>query len=342
MNRIATASVSDRRVGFGEAAQRLKISTAIIEKDFWVCWMLGLLFGRDDWRNALVFKGGTSLSKVFGVIRRFSEDIDLSVSPEMLGISEQEVEEATSRNKRSKWMETMETACCNWAKNVMQPVLESAVSDVLGPCADGGRWLEYERDETTHSPVLYFHYPSAFEDGMSYIRRSVKLEFGSLTDQSPTGIHAVSPWIAEVLPAGMREMGCDVVALDVKRSFWEKATILHAEYHQESGKPMTVRYSRHYADLAALANSSHADAALADSNLRQRVVDWKAQFFARTAARYDLAKPDTFRLVPPDARVPELEKDYNEMREMFLGDPPKFSVILAALEVLEDQINQGA
>jgi hypothetical protein len=136
-------------------------------------------------------------------------------------------------------------------------------------------------------------------------------------------------------------MGCEVVALEVERSFWEKATILHAEHHRELRTPMPLRYSRHYADLAALASSPFAERALASPGLRARVVAWKDRFFARTWARYDLARPGTFRLLPPDERLPELERDYREMGEMFLDEPVPFSSLTNVLRALEDQINRG-
>ena len=202
MNRIATAASSMRSGGFEQAAARLNLQSAIIEKDFWVCWMLGLLFAPDGWGDSLVFKGGTALSKVFGVLRRFSEDLDLSVSPHVLGIDENFLKDASSRRQRDLWKEEMEGKCCVWVEQYL--------------------------------PVLYFNYPCEFPEGAAYIRRQVKLEFGSLTDQHPTGRHRVSPWLVEVLSGEMKEMGCEVVALEMERAFWEKATILHAEYHRDT------------------------------------------------------------------------------------------------------------
>ena len=201
-----------------------------------------------------------------------------------------------------------------------------------------GTWLEFQRDVASHSPVLLFHYPCTIGDGLNYIRRNVKLEFGSLTDQRPTGRHVVRPWLSDIV-RGVG--GCEVVALEIERAFWEKATILHAEHHRDPTVLMPDRYSRHYADVAALAGTTAAAAALSDVALRQRVVDWKAKFFARSWARYDLAVPGTFRLVPPDSRLAELERDYAEMRQMFLDDPVDFPDMMAALRELEQRINQG-
>jgi len=341
MNRIASMPTAERRVVFAEAAERLRIKTVIVEKDFWVCWMLGLLFGRREWGKALVFKGGTALSKVFGIIRRFSEDIDLSVSPSALGFSESEADQAASRRRRDQWMKDTEKACGRWVNERLQSRLETEITAVLGKKTGTG-WLAFEDDATTHSPVLHFHYPSTLEAETLYIRRSVKLEFGSLTDQRPVGRHRVRPWAAEVLTPPLNEMGCEVVALEVERAFWEKATILHAEHHRDLEVPMPANYSRHYADVVAMADRPETERALADDALRKEVVAWKDRFFARTWARYDLAKPGTFRLVPPAERVTELARDYQAMRDMFLDEPVSFDAILETLRKLEARINQAA
>lgn len=340
MNRIATAAPSLRASAFTEAGIRQGMASAIVEKDFWVCWMLGLLFGHPEWRKGLVFKGGTSLSKAFQAISRFSEDIDLSLCPEVLGIDAAEAEKAESRKKRDHLMGDLEVRCSEWVAQILLPELEPTVASILGR-RDGNRpWLEYVTDEASHSPVLNFHYPCEHPAGLPYIRRVVKLEFGSLTDQQPTGTHRVQPWVAESLNPEMRGMGCEVVALEIERTFWEKATILHAEHHRAPESAMPARYSRHYADLASLSKSGFVEKALVDAGIRQRVVDWKNGFFARTWARYDLARPGTFRLLPPPERRSELERDYEEMREMFIGDPIPFSRIMETLEELEERINQ--
>ena len=93
----------ERRQYFEQAAQRRGLSPIILEKDFWVCWLLALLFNSRH-RDEFVFKGGTSLSKVFGVIARFSEDIDLSLAPDFLGLSDIELLPRVSRNQANAWM----------------------------------------------------------------------------------------------------------------------------------------------------------------------------------------------------------------------------------------------
>ncbi len=323
----------ERRLYIEQAAIRRNISPVILEKDFWVCWLLGILF-ESEFAASLVFKGGTSLSKVFGVIKRFSEDIDLSLSPDFLNLPEP----GTSRNQANKWMTRAEAACGAAVQRQIGPALASAVAAVLGRTESD--WFEFLTDPGTHSPVLLFHYPSSQPDGFDYLRRSVKLEFGSLTDQQPIGRHPVRPWVADLLPDAFPDWRCEVVALEVERSFWEKATILHTEYHRPADKPTPDRFSRHYADTAALAKHPVANRAIDQHDLRNRVVQWKSQFFGSSWANYGQAKPGTFRLVPPAERQAALRRDYVAMRDMYLNEPASFEEILATLAEIENRINR--
>ncbi|WP_425399901.1 nucleotidyl transferase AbiEii/AbiGii toxin family protein [Aeoliella sp.] len=323
---------SERQLYIEQAAIQRNLSPIILEKDFWVSWLLGILF-RSEFAEHLVFKGGTSLSKVFGVIERFSEDIDLSLSPQFLELPEA----GTSRNQANKWMKKAEAACAIAVEQQIMPVLEQHVQDVLGSRESG--WFEYLTDAHTQSPVVLFHYPSSQPDGFSYLKRSVKLEFGSLTDQQPTGRHPITPWVADTLPKAFTDWQCEVVALEVERSFWEKATILHTEYHRPADKPTPDRFSRHYADTAALALHEAARQATERHDLRERVVSWKSRFFGSGWASYETAQPGTFKLIPPDSRLPDLWQDYQAMRDMYLAEPVTFDAILETLRELETKIN---
>jgi hypothetical protein len=324
----------ERRLYIEQAATTKNVLPVVMEKDFWVCWLLGILF-ESEFAGSLVFKGGTSLSKVFGVIDRFSEDIDLSLSPSFLKLPDA----GTSRNQANKWMKRAEAACAAAVENQIAPIIEATVADALGKAKQA--WFEFLLDPHTNSPVLLFHYPSSQPPGFEYLKRSVKLEFGSLTDQQPTGRHPVRPWVAEVLPVAFPDWRCEVVALEVERSFWEKATILHTEYHRPVDKPTPDRFSRHYADTAALALHATASKAIDQQDLRDRVVEWKSQFFGSSWADYSQAKPGTFHLIPPPERLAALRRDYESMRDMYLSEPASFDDILATLAKLEKRINHA-
>src|SRR5580765_3415850 len=127
----------DQALIFWETASQRGLLPVMVEKDFWVSWTLGVLFNHPELKDQLVFKGGTSLSKVFGIIERFSEDIDLSVSPAFLGISEQLVEQADSRNKRMERMKELEAACIECVRDRFLPKLERIAIEVLGERTGG-------------------------------------------------------------------------------------------------------------------------------------------------------------------------------------------------------------
>ncbi|MBI1990985.1 MAG: nucleotidyl transferase AbiEii/AbiGii toxin family protein [Betaproteobacteria bacterium] len=207
-----------------------------------------------------------------------------------------------------------------------------------GP-ADRRRPLAALRTERTHSPILNFHYPATQTTGLNYVPRAVTLELGSLTDQQPVGRHAIRPWVAEEFPAAFSDWQCEVTALELARSFWEKATILHAEYHRPQDQPTPDRYARHYADLARLLDHPNAAAFMEDKALAARVVDWKSRVFARGWARYDLARHGSFKLQPPIHRQAALAQDYATMRPMFLTEPPPFAQVMQRLAAAEQTIN---
>lgn len=340
MSAFALESAKDRADFIYQFAIPAQIPAYIVEKDFWVCWLLGRIFATPRLGADCVFKGGTSLSKVFGAIKRFSEDIDMGLTPASLGWNEAELDDAPSGSQRRKRMDKISADCATTVETTFRAELEKAVSDVLGPCPGGGTWLSYELETASHSPVLYFAYPQAVPPGV-YVAPVAKIEFGSLTDQRPTGTHPIAPLIAELVPGAFDDFRADVVALELERTFWEKATILHAEYHRPAEQPFRDRFARHYADFAALWHHPGGRAAALRLDMLERVRVHKSRFFGSSWANYATAVPGTLRIVPPDARLSELRRDYAAMQPMFLSPPPKFEEILATLREAEDVLNPG-
>jgi len=339
-NSFTAMSVEDRKLAFDNAALTLHLNAVILEKDFWVSWLLRLLFAQTELAPFLVFKGGTSLSKVFGVIDRFSEDIDLCLVPEFVGADAQGFDTLTSRVKRDAAVREMQRLCADKVQLVVLPLLEGAIIDVLGS-APAGKWLHYELDVDAKSPIVYFQYPTSQGHGFDYVRREVKLELGTLTDQQPTGRYPIAPLIASVFAPVFVGWECEVMALELQRTFWEKATILHAEYHRPHDSPTPDRYARHYFDMVRLLAHADAPQFLANKAQCERVVDWKSRVFARGCARYDLACHGSFRLVPPTARQADLARDYATMRPMFMTEPPSFDILLRELGEAENVINSS-
>ena len=333
-----TLNAADRALAFEQAALRRQCSPVMVEKDFWVSWLLRELFA--DAQGSLVFKGGTSLSKVFGVIDRFSEDIDLCLTPALVGADENVFDTLNSRTRRDAVMNKLQDRCARYTRDTLAPHLEQRIRQILGE-REGAPWLEFGTDAVSRSPILLFHYPSVQPTGFAYLLRSVKLEPGTLTDQQPVGLHLVRPWLADDFPDMFAGWRCQVTALELERTFWEKATILHSEHHRPAGQHMPERYSRHYSDMARLLQHRDGARHLADTALAQRVVDWKNRLFGRAWARYDLARRGSFRLLPAESRLAALRDDYVKMRPMFLTEPPEFDEVMTQLAEAEAELNQS-
>ena len=338
MKAFARLPAEERALYWRTCSERKGVPEFIVEKDFWVCWLLNLCFTAEGIGPNCVFKGGTSLSKVFGAIDRFSEDIDLGLTPASLGWQETDLDEAPSPTQRLKRVKKLQDDCIQAVQSRFLPELEAAVGAVLGPAPAGGGWLRFEVDAASHSPVLLFAYPRSATPG-AYIAPLVKMEFGSLTDQRPTGTHRIEPMIAELAPNAFSDFGAEVVALELERTFWEKATILHAEYHRPAENPMRDRFARHYADFAALWNHPAGRAARTRFDLLERVRIHKSRFFAASWTHFETAVPGSLRLVPPAARLAELRRDYAAMQPMFLSPPPSLDAVLDTLRQAEASIN---
>ncbi len=339
MSAFALLPMAERRLIIEQVAARRGILPVIVEKDFWVCWVLGRIYATPAMASSVVFKGGTSLSKVFGVIERFSEDADLAVTPASLGFSEADLDDAPSATQRSKRMKSLANACEACVIQRFQPALEASIAEILGTPSSQPSWLNYELDPMATTPNLWFRYPSVLPQAGGYIAKQVKLELGALTDQQPTGNHVIQPMLADVLGDAFTDFKIPVVALELERTFWEKATILHAEYHRPVDLPLRDRMSRHYSDMAALWRHPSRSKALDRLDLLQDVIRHKSRFFASSWASYDTAIPGNFHLVPPEHRHGELARDLESMLPMFLEAPPSFSELLRQLAEAEAELN---
>ena len=331
MERVATWKEQDRRDLFVETSARKGISSAIVEKDFWVCWTLGRLFASDELAPKIMFKGGTSLSKVFGLIERFSEDIDLIL--DWAELSSEDPFEERSKTKQDKFNKQIVEESRAYIANHLLPTIQSLLGDL---CSVSG--VEGEPD------IIHVTYPASFSD--EYLRPEILLEVGPLAQWAPNDSHEIQPYAADEFPEQFEEPHCRVQAVCVERTFWEKATILHHEAHRSVDKPIPLRVSRHYYDLARMAAHDVRKTALGDVALLRSVVEFKMRFYPQGWARYDLAKPGTLKLIPPDHVLAEIRRDFEAMQIMIYGEAPPLDEILGVLGKLEDEINtlgeQGA
>jgi hypothetical protein len=337
MDKIARSSASDRAAFFEDVhTRRLEIESAIAEKDFWVCWSLRRIFEVLQFRPHLIFKGGTSLSKVYRAIDRFSEDVDLSLSRRDLGFADDHDPEhpGISKKEARRRLDALVAECQRVVADKLVPELRRDFASVLGTTG----W-SVELDPSDPQTVI-FAYPSTRLSGvMSYVRPAIRLEMGARSDDWPATDAEITPYAAEAFPGLFTTPSCKVRTLAAERTFWEKATLLHAECHRPSDKPSRERLSRHYYDLYRLTRLPIAEQALKQLELLKRVVAHKSFFFAQTWAHYETARPGGFRLLPEADRRDALRRDYQDMESMIFGKAPDWKDIILELEQLETKIN---
>jgi hypothetical protein len=330
MDKVIHLPAGSRQELFEMAAAERGLHPAIVEKDFWVCWVLKQLFLSPALKEHLVFKGGTSLSKVDGMVERFSEDIDLVLNWELLGYGtegEDAWQDHPSGRKQDRFNQEVNTRAAAYLNKKLLPHLQQILSSVSGVGAAVSK-----REELT----INIRYPSSLS--LAALRPEVKLEIGPLASRVPSRTATIRPYAAEVLPRFFEDPDCEVIAIRGERTFWEKATILHQQAFRKTAIPKG--YSRHYYDLVCMAQFPVKNSALADLSLLRDVVRFKEKFYRSSWARYEQTVPGSFRLTPTNQGKKELEADYRSMQPMFFSEPPGWDAILDQLQGLESEINQ--
>ncbi|NOT80264.1 MAG: nucleotidyl transferase AbiEii/AbiGii toxin family protein [Bacteriovoracaceae bacterium] len=336
MDRFLKLSDENRLATFNKAETEIGLSEDIIEKDFWVCWILKELFLLDEIKDHLTFKGGTSLSKVFKVINRFSEDIDVSVERTYLGFKDDKDPANATPKQAKKLIEELGAACQHFVSNELFNRLNDIIISKIGKT----NWkLEIDKDDNDGQTIL-FYYPKITTKVSEYIKPLVKIELGARSDHWPVGMQKISPYIAEVLPEALKNMDAEIRVLNIERTFWEKATILHKYAHYPENKVVPERQSRHYFDFYCLLNSEGKVKALSKIDLLDKVAAHKTLYFKSAWASYNSAKQGTLKLIPGDKVKSAMEADYKAMSEMFAGDIPEWKMIMSLIQEFEKEFNR--
>ena len=324
-----------RRLICDEAGSALGLESASIEKDFWVCWTLRELFNLPVWGEQLAFKGGTSLSKGWKLINRFSEDIDVVISREFLGFPGEKL----SNKNQKKLVKT----CSERIKNELMPALAKHFKQRIPANA---KWslTPATKEEDPDQQTLLFAYPRAFSEDAAYVQPVVRIEMGGRSATEPVESPVLQPYICEALPEAIGAGDFVIRTVVARRTFWDKVMLLHEETYRPPAKAKRIaRMSRHYYDVWALITKGIADEAIADEGLFERVAAHRVAFFGYGWMDYSTLRPGALRIVPLADQVSAWRIDYEAMRAgMFFNDPPRFDEILNVVQDFERRFNSTA
>jgi hypothetical protein len=344
---VLAASDEERRDLFVGAADRLRTNEQNIEKDFWVCWTLHALFNElQAGGPRLLFKGGTSLSKGYGLIERFSEDIDITVFREDIGQPATVEElEALSGKKRNARLEAIKAACQEYIQGPMLERLSVLLRQTLESANLNSNRARVEADpQDPDGQSLLLWYPTATAEGNAYIRRAIKIESGAKSALDPHAPVVVKPYIADTLPNLDLAVG-NVTTVDAGRTFWDKIVILHGlrRWSDRRGelKGGGQRVSRHYYDVYRLLASEIGRKATEDAQMAEDSVRHARMFFNRPDLDLASAVPGSFALTPHHGMLTDLRRDYEAMSGMVFGPVPAVDEVVASIAELEQRINRG-
>ena len=334
MDEFAKMPNSERYSVFNESASRRDVQPIVIEKDFWVCWTLKRLFTDQQIAPHLTFKGGTSLSKSYGLIERFSEDIDLTISRDapFLTDGKDPLEEGLSGKERNRRINVLRQNARRFVEEIVLKSLATSIEKAFGQ-KDG--WQIVIDPDDPDKQTIIFRYPATVT-AADYIKPTIKLEFGARGGIAPQNETTITPYVAQDFSKLFQQPTCSLATLSVTRSFWEKVTILHTLYH---GSKIRDRASRHYYDTFMMDQRGITEKALADIQLLAQVVKNNSLFFRNAKASYETAEIGSLRLVPQNDALQDIRNDYKAMDEMFMGSSPSFDEIIKKLAALEARIN---
>ncbi|WFU26751.1 nucleotidyl transferase AbiEii/AbiGii toxin family protein [Bradyrhizobium sp. CB1717] len=337
MDKFLNLSDAERREALGVAASNSGRPTHLLEKDVWVVWCLNALFSSPLGEH-LVFKGGTSLSKAYGAIRRFSEDVDLTydiraIAPDLVNTSDDNPV-PQNRSQSKKWSDKARERLPGWVKDEALPVINQRLSDdKLSAKAEA----KDEKIFVTYAPL---------ETGNGYVGAAVMLEFGARSTGEPSELHDVVCDAAEYLET-LEFPTAKPKTMKAERTFWEKATAIHVFCVQ--GKLKGERFARHWYDLVRLDDVKIAEAALKDRKLAATVADHKSWFFVEkdpTGAVIDYKKAvaGALKLVPTGQSRTVLEQDYRHMVNdgLLLDAPDTFDELMRRCAEIEARANKSA
>lgn len=339
MERFLALPPAERDLAFQQAGVERGLAPGSIEKDFWVCLTLRELFAQREFGEHLTFKGGTSLSKAWGLIDRFSEDIDLTMERDILGFGGDAAPEAApSGNEKKRRLDRLREACQQMIATRIAPALDARLRSLVDAAEP---WSLIPDDADSDAQTLLFAYPRlASAATPSYLRPVVKLEFGARSDPWPVAPRQVTPILAEVFPQLVGTPTIAVRALRPERTFWEKALLLHEENFRPADKSRQPRMARHYYDAWCLIEAGIAAAAAADAELFAQVVSHRMVYFRYGWVDYDTMKRGSLQMLPRDDQMDEWRRDYAAMQgEMFVGTPPDFSHLLERITLFQSEFN---
>ncbi|MDH6343702.1 putative nucleotidyltransferase component of viral defense system [Parabacteroides sp. PFB2-12] len=336
MNKFLTLAVAQRRSIFEQTAVRKHLPVRAVEKDFWVTEILNIL-SLLPYADKIVFKGGTSLSKVWNVIKRFSEDIDIVVDRSLFGIEGDVTKKQLKKLRKESSLFVRDTLVQDLIFAIEKVGLSEFFTVIPDPDGEGDAMYPEPRQ-------IHVFYQSVFPiEHNVYLRDEVLLEVGARSLFEPTAIAKVESFVTEMFPhLTSRNLGTHVVVAVAEKTFLEKAFLLH-ELFSTDGCQNANRKSRHLYDLYKMIEIGIVDKAISNDNLWEAIRHHREIFTPVRDVDYSWDVRSRICLLPPEKVRSEWRKDYESMVENMIYDDvvPSFDQIIEAMKQLQNAFQQS-
>lgn len=322
-------SEEDRKNIFTQTSNETGLSPTAVEKDWWVMIALRAIFSTKVAEH-LVFKGGTSLSKGWGLIERFSEDIDLAIDRNFFNFKGD-----LSRREVTK----LRKAACEFVTNEFIEMLYQAL-DAQGVKEYELSFLAFERSDT--DPVAIELKYKSLTETVEYLQPRILIEISSRSLIDPFQNVPIISLIGQTYKgAQFSDLSVNIPTVNPERTLIEKMFLLHEEFQKSNHAEIkSSRMTRHLYDIAKLVDNGYDDKAMANMELYQTVINHRKSLTNLTWVDYSKHQPKTLNFIPHDDILKDWEKDYVEMQEsMFYGETEKFDKLLDKLKKLNQKIN---
>lgn len=329
MTKWIDTELLERKVILQQVAAGEHLPEYAVEKDWWVSMTLKALF-LTPCKDYLEFKGGTSLSKGWHLIDRFSEDIDVALSHRFFVPKLDNNTQLKNLRKKSR--------------KFIVATLAGDLDAQLKALGLSGYEVKPEIVDETGNPVssdadptvIYVNYPSVSSDTSPYVPSRVKIELSCLSMDEPFELRSISSIISAYFPDDDGESECTVPVVLPSRTFLEKAFLLNEEFQKP--EPRSLRMTRHLYDLERLMDTEFGKIALADKKLYSKIVEHRRKFYHVGYADYDRDYPGVIAFLPPERCLKEWEADYLAMSEHFVyGEHLSFDNLLKRIFELQER-----
>ncbi len=313
------------------------IHQAAIEKDWWVTITLKALF-QTACGEALIFKGGTSLSKGFNLTERFSEDVDLAISRSLFDIENSNKSQREKLRKKARAYIHEELSVQLDVQLKKFGLSGCRIENITHWQNKSGdlQPIDSDKDPT----IILLHYPSVMGTAISYIPPRVKIEISCLSMDEPTEEREVRSMMSEIFKDDDQEAVCRIKTVLPTRTFLEKIFLLSEEFQKKN--PRSVRMSRHLYDLEKLMDTPYGHDALADNTLYHAIMAHRKTYYNLKYVNYQHHNRETINFMIPKQAQAAWQADYNDLQRYFIyGRSLDFDALLSRMQELQDRVREG-